>query len=107
MRDVLPIIMPMVLLWGLAILASIGEVALTLSIIAAGRGREANPFMRWAIRLSPWLAYTIAIISTALAGAIGFYFLHQGWAEIGYGWMATVLLFRLICIVLNYRVWQR
>jgi len=82
-------------------------VALTLSIVRAGRGLEANPLMRWSIRLAPWLAYVVGIISTAIASALGFYFLNRGHAALAYGWVLAILLFRLFCIALNYRTWRR
>jgi len=91
----------------LILAASIADVRVTLKIIAAGRGREANPLMRRMIRLRPWLAYATSLLMTAGVVVIGCILIGSGAAA--YGWALLILLavVRVGSVIWNISVWKR
>ncbi len=95
----------MLILSVLAQLTTAWDVALTMKIIRAGRGREMMPVNRLLIRLTPWLAYVVSLGLTAIWCAI---MLPWRYSTTAIGWVTAAILFRLFCIALNYhRAWRR
>ncbi len=90
-----------------ALAATAWDVRLTLKIIAAGRGREANPIMRLMIRLRPWLAYVAALLMSAGVIVAGCILIGSGAAAYGWALLGILVAVRVGSVIWNWRVWRR
>ena len=96
----------MIFLCLIALLSSIADVHYTLLLILSGYGDEVNPLMRWAIRVSPFTAYSLAAIQTLTAGAIACILITQ-YGAIGWALLILLVVVRVGSAAWNYALWRR
>ena len=97
----------MILLSLVAVVASIADVTLTLRLVLYGYGEEVNPLMRWAVGSGPFTAYFLALLMTAIVGAISCYLIGSGYAAYGWALLILLVLVRVGSAAWNYSLWRR
>jgi hypothetical protein len=89
-----------------SIVASIIDVRFTLLLILSGHGDEINPLMRWAVRLGPFTAYSLALIQTLTAGAIACILIHE-YGAIGWALLWLLVAVRVGSAAWNWNIWRK
>ena len=97
----------MIILYLAAMLASWAEVEMTLRLIEAGRGREINPLMRWALKLGVGMTYLLGLGQTILAGFIACFLIGAGAAACGWALLILLAVVRVGSLAWNYHIWVR
>ena len=97
----------MIILIAIALAASLMDVTLTLRLVLCGCGDEVNPLMRWAVRLGPFTAYSLALIQTLTAGAIGCILIGSGAAAYGWALLGLLVAVRVGSAAWNWNTWRK
>jgi hypothetical protein len=96
----------MIILIAIALAASLVDVTLTLRLLLCGYGDEINPLMRWAVRIGPFTAYSLAAIQTIVAGAIGCILIGSGAAAYGWALLGLLVTVRVGSFIWNARIYR-
>jgi len=96
----------MLILCGVALVASMVDVEITLKLVGAGYGDEVNPLMRWAV-FHPMYAYVLAWLMTAAVCVLSCYLIGSGAAAYGWALLILLVLVRVGSAAWNYALWRR